>query len=126
MEKREKRYILFICSVIAISFVCVIFIADYNASTWTKTYRLNEQFIATIPPSHELSDSDLAPCDDCLFMKVQDEWWTPSGLMTQNLTFFFANEHQLRNDLQDGDMIEVRWKWVGSDRLIRGVRKVNG
>jgi len=123
MEKRKTHFILLLCSVIAISFICVIFIADYNASTWTKTYRLNDQFIASIGDCETM---DLAPCNDCLFMKVQDEWWTPSGLRTQNLTFFFANEHDLRDDLESGDMVEVRWKWVDGDRLIRGVEKVNG
>ena len=124
MEKRKEHYIVVLCAIIAITFACIIVIADYNASTWTKTYRLNEQFIASIHPSHN-GTSDLTPCDDCLFMKVQDEWWTPSGLMTQNLTFFFANEHQLRGDLQPRDMIEVRWKWVDGNRCIRGVQKVN-
>jgi len=120
MDKSDKKLLVFALFFITIAFVVIIIGASYNASTWTKTYRLNNQFIASIPTS-ETGDS--VPCDNCLIMEVQDEWWTPGGLMTQNHTLFFANEHNLRNDLQSGDIITVRWRWIDGERLIRGVWK---
>jgi len=120
MDKRDKKVLVLGLSLIAIAFVITAMVASYNASTWEKTYRLNDQFIGSIPACET---EDLVPCNDCLIMEVQDEWWVPTGLMTQNLTLFFANEHTLRNDLQSGDVITVRWRWIDGERLIRGVWK---
>ncbi|MCK4526190.1 hypothetical protein KAW18_02365 [candidate division WOR-3 bacterium] len=122
MRKEDKK-VLVVISCIAIIFVIVGFGIFYNAptsSTWIKTYRLNDQFIASIPTCET---SGLVPCNDCLVLEVQDEWWTPGELMTENLTFFFANEHELRSDLQLGGLINVRWKRVDGKTLIRRVWK---
>lgn len=120
MKKEDKKTIIFGVALLAMAFAVVFVVADYNASTWTKTYRLNDQYIESINPQRT---QGLASCDNCLIMEVRDEWWTPSRLMAQNLTLFFANEHSLRNDLQSGDVITVRWRWIDGERLIRGVWK---
>lgn len=112
MKKEDKKLVIFGVALLVMAFAVVFAVADYNASTWTKTYRLNEQYIGSGYGS-----------PNCLIMEVQDEWLTSGGLMTQNLTFFFANEDELRNDLQSGDIITVRWRWVDGERLIRGVWK---
>lgn len=112
MKKEDEKIVIFGLVALAAAFAVIFVAADYNASTWTKTYRLNDQYISSEYGS-----------PNCLIMEVQDEWWTSGGLMTQNLTFFFANEHELRDDLQSGDIITVRWRWVDGERLIRGVWK---
>ena len=123
MKKQNKKFLIAIFSIAIIGIAITALAGYYAGLTWTKTYRLNDQYIASIDPQRT---QGLVPCDRCLIMDVQDEWWAKGGCWrTQNYTFFFANEHQLRDDLQVGDMIEVRWKWVDGDRLIRGVQKAN-
>lgn len=123
MRKQNRNFLIVMFSIALIGIIVVALAGYYNSSTWIKTYRFQEQYIGSIDIERT---PELAPCNNCLIMKVQDEWWTPSGLMTNNLTIFFGDEHKLRNDLQSGDLINVRWRHGGNKAVIRGVWKAGG
>ena len=65
-------------------------------------------------------------CDDCLVFNVtQFDCSEECGCDWNPHTFFFGNEFQEREDLKDGEEIEIKWCYVRQvkDFRIKGVNK---
>jgi len=79
----------------------------------TELYYLNKQYIGNITGRAGVGVN-------CLIFDVTPLNYT----QCTNLTFYFAGEHSLREDLHEGCIIKVRWVKTRHGWFIRGVEEV--
>lgn len=89
---------------------------DYNTDIKTKTETgiLTDQYLCT-----DNFSGIGGTCDGCLMMDVGihmfDHQNSNERVPTKNVTYYFANEYELRHDLQENcenPEIEITWKYV--------------
>ena len=108
MKKREI-ILLNVFFLISLSFFLGI-LFFYDMTCYEEGAELITQFYCNV--SKEAGGGE---CVNCLCMKVE----TLAG----RTCFYFANEHEFRSDLNNGDEIVVRWCPTRSGYRIRGVWK---
>lgn len=119
MDKETKAFVVIMSCIVVVGFVGVILAGLYDAKYWEKTYRLDEQYIGSV----QCGPDGGYDCINGLVLDVHSEWWNLGGLQTENYTFC-ARESELRDDLQPGDLIEVRWERIGGKSFVHSVRRV--
>lgn len=112
---KRFMFIVFVLGIVGIGYMV------YSPSSCVESnYYLVEQHIGTIEPNYTIG---LTLCENCLIMTVKLITTVQSPPNNPNITVFFANEHTLREDLQEDTFIWINWCEGNNNRkLIRGVR----
>ena len=118
--KEAKKIVVLYVSLVVLSVVAVALVGYYDAIHYTSTYRLDRQYIGSV----QSGPAGGYDCVNGLVLDVHTEWYNLEGLQRTNHTFC-ARESELRDDLQPGDWVEIRWKRVNGERFAQGVARVD-
>jgi len=105
---KQKQIVKYSVLLVLLVLVTLTTLELYTHRPISETVILQKQYLGNI------SDSCAGGCDNCLIMEVSKDG--------SDMTYYFAGEHKLRNDLIVGHPIHILWEY---NYLVKGYRIVN-
>lgn len=111
-----ERCLLSISVVLLIIFVGLVVM--FYPDPYTERTTLEKQYLGN-------TSGNGGECINCLIMEVGEVYIDVPGVaypVKNNAVYYFAGEHEIRDDLHPGDSIDIKWEcvWFKGYR-IRGV-----